>query len=103
VSPGEDVVGGRASPVAGEGRRENFHCSAQALPATRRHARRLIRVATSQVKASFHDFAVSLFRTGGITVSGRPNTPEKLIPTRRPRRNQPVDCGSEKHFLALST
>ena len=35
---GEDVIGGRASLVAGDGERENFHRSARALPATRRHA-----------------------------------------------------------------
>jgi hypothetical protein len=35
---GEDVIGGQASLVAGNGERENFHRSARALPATRRHA-----------------------------------------------------------------
>ena len=35
---GEDVIGGRASLVADDGERENFHRSARALPATRRHA-----------------------------------------------------------------
>ncbi len=35
---GEDVIGGRVSLVAGDGERENFHRSARALPATRRHA-----------------------------------------------------------------
>jgi glyoxalase superfamily protein len=34
---GEDVIGGRASLAAGDGERENFHRSARALPATRRH------------------------------------------------------------------
>ena len=35
---GEDVIGGRASLVAGDGERENFHRSARALPAARGHA-----------------------------------------------------------------
>ena len=35
---GEDVIGGRASLVADDGERENFHRSARALPAARRHA-----------------------------------------------------------------
>ena len=35
---GEDVIGERASLVAGDGERENFHRSARTLPATRRHA-----------------------------------------------------------------
>ena len=35
---GEDVIGGRASLVAGDGERENFHRSARAPPAARRHA-----------------------------------------------------------------
>jgi hypothetical protein len=36
----EDVIGGRASFVADDGERENFHRSARALPATRGHAAR---------------------------------------------------------------
>jgi hypothetical protein len=40
---GEDVIGGRASLVADDGERENFHRSARALPATREHAGRLPR------------------------------------------------------------
>ena len=40
---GEDVIGGRASLVAGDGERENFHRSARALPATRRHAGHITR------------------------------------------------------------
>ena len=35
---GEDVIGGRGSLVAGDGERRNFHRSARAPPATRRHA-----------------------------------------------------------------
>ena len=35
---GEDDIGGRASLVADDGERENFHRSARALPVTRRHA-----------------------------------------------------------------
>ena len=35
---GEDGIGGRASLVAGDGERENFHRSARSLPATPRHA-----------------------------------------------------------------
>ena len=35
---GEDVIGGRVSLAAGDGERENFHCSARVLPATRKHA-----------------------------------------------------------------
>jgi hypothetical protein len=35
---GKDVIGGRVSLVADDGERENFHRSARALPATRRHA-----------------------------------------------------------------
>jgi len=40
---GKDVIGGRASLGAGDGERENFHRSARAPPATRRHAGHLIR------------------------------------------------------------
>jgi hypothetical protein len=39
----EDDIGGRASLVADDGERENFHRSARALPATRRHAGHIIR------------------------------------------------------------
>jgi hypothetical protein len=35
---GEDVIGGRASLVADDGERENFHRSARVPPATSRHA-----------------------------------------------------------------
>jgi hypothetical protein len=35
---GEDVIGGRASLVADDGERENFHRSGRASPATSGHA-----------------------------------------------------------------
>jgi hypothetical protein len=38
---GKDVIGGRESLVAVGGERENFHRSARAPPATRRHAGRV--------------------------------------------------------------
>jgi DDE_Tnp_1-associated len=40
---GEDGIGGQVSLVAGNGECENFHRSAQALPATSRHARHITR------------------------------------------------------------
>jgi hypothetical protein len=56
----EDVIGGRASPGADDGERENFHRSAQARPppADTPHAPPV--VTTPQVKDSLHDFAVPL-------------------------------------------
>ena len=45
---GEDVIGGRASLVAGDGERENFHRSAWTLPATRRHAGHISRCYETQ-------------------------------------------------------
>jgi hypothetical protein len=57
-------MSGRESLGAGDGERRNFHRSARAPPATRRHAGRLTRcydiAGQSPVKASLHDFAVSL-------------------------------------------
>jgi hypothetical protein len=47
----EDVTGGRASPGAGNGERENFHRSARAPPATRRHAGHITRNHGTQVTA----------------------------------------------------
>jgi hypothetical protein len=56
----EDVIGGRASLMAEDDERENFHRSARALPATRGQPHALPVVTTSQVKDSLHDFAVPL-------------------------------------------
>jgi hypothetical protein len=56
----EDVTGGRASPGAGNGQRENFRRSARAPPATRRRAGHITGNHGTQVTASTHDFAVSL-------------------------------------------
>ncbi len=56
----EDVIGGRASLVAGDGERRNFHRSARAPPATTDTPDTSPDVTTSQVTASLHDFAVSL-------------------------------------------
>ncbi len=54
------VIGGRASLVAGDGERGNFHRSARTLPATRGHAGHITFCTTPQVTALIHDSAVSL-------------------------------------------
>lgn len=56
----EDVIGGRASFVADDGERENFHHSARPCPPPVDTPHALPVITTSQVKDSFHDFAVPL-------------------------------------------
>ena len=57
---GEDDMSGRESLGADDGERENFHRSARAPPATRRHAWHITAITTPQARASLQDFAVSL-------------------------------------------
>jgi hypothetical protein len=56
--------------VADDGECENFHRSARAPPATRRHAGHISAIKAPQVTASLHDFAVSLPPSPTITSLG---------------------------------
>ena len=53
---GEDDMSGRESLGADDGERENFHRSARAPPATRRHAGHITAITTPQARASLQDF-----------------------------------------------
>jgi hypothetical protein len=72
--------------VAGGGERRNFHRSARALPAARRHTGGITCRYDTQVTAPVHDFAVSLGGSGSRLRPITHTSAKQLVPV----ANKPV-------------